>query len=114
MVSAMPASGWRRTSRSNSRSAVWPPTSGASNRPSLAARTLFAVTMTGRMSASVSMAATTGDPTRRALGPERLDLVGSCLAGHVAGQPLLTGLEEVLRPAIVEVLRDAFLPTELG
>ena len=38
----------------------------------------------------------------------------SHVAGDVAGQPLLADLEELLGPAIVEVLGDAFLAAEFG
>ena len=48
------------------------------------------------------------------LGPQGLDLVGCRLARRVASEPLLAGLEELLRPAIVEVLGDAFLAAQLG
>ena len=47
-------------------------------------------------------------------GPQCLDLVGRRLAGGVAGQPLLAGLEELLGPAVVEILGDTFLAAQLG
>src|SRR5215813_12816826 len=48
------------------------------------------------------------------LGPEYLDLIGGGFPGGIAGEPLLTGFEELLRPAIIEVLGDAFLAAKLG
>jgi len=48
------------------------------------------------------------------LGTQVLDLIGGGLAGSVAGDALLAGLEELLRPAIVEVLGDALLAAQLG
>jgi hypothetical protein len=41
------------------------------------------------------------------LGTQRLDLVRRCLARRVARQPLLAGLQELLRPAVIHALRDA-------
>ena len=43
------------------------------------------------------------------LGTQTLDLVGGRLAGGVAGEAALAGLQELLRPAIVHALSDAFL-----
>jgi hypothetical protein len=48
------------------------------------------------------------------LGSQRLDLVRSRLARRIAGEPLLAGLEELLGPAVVEILGDAFLAAQLG
>jgi hypothetical protein len=48
------------------------------------------------------------------LGAERLDLIGRRLPRGIAGEPLLAGLEELLRPTVVEVLGDAFLAAQLG
>src|SRR5258705_2610292 len=48
------------------------------------------------------------------MGAKLLDLMGGGLAGVVTGDPFLAGLEEVLRPAVVEVLGDAFLAAQLG
>jgi hypothetical protein len=43
-----------------------------------------------------------------------LHLVRGRLAGGVAGQPPLAGVEEVLRPAIADRGGDALAPTQLG
>src|SRR5258705_2129642 len=48
------------------------------------------------------------------MGAKLLDLMGGGLAGVVTGEPFLAGLEEVLRPTVVEVLGDAFLAAQLG
>jgi hypothetical protein len=48
------------------------------------------------------------------LGLECLDLVGRRLARDVACEPLLAGLEEILGPAVVEVLGDPLLAAQLG
>ena len=48
------------------------------------------------------------------LGSQRLDLVRSGLARGIASEPLLAGLQELLGPAIIEVLGDAFLAAQLG
>src|SRR6185503_15432226 len=48
------------------------------------------------------------------LGSQRLDLVRSGLARGIASEPLLAGLQELLGPAIIEVLSDAFLAAQLG
>jgi len=45
---------------------------------------------------------------------DRLDLVAGRFTGSVACQPLLAGLQEVLRPAVIEILVDALLATQLG
>src|SRR5215471_2579739 len=47
-------------------------------------------------------------------GAQHLDLIGARLAGGIAGQPLLAGLQELLAPSVVEVLGNAFLATELS
>src|SRR5690606_19234060 len=47
-------------------------------------------------------------------GAQRLDLIGGGLTGGIAGEPLLAGFEELLGPAVIEVLGDAFLAAELG
>src|SRR3990170_2740206 len=47
-------------------------------------------------------------------GAQRLDLIGGRLTGGIAGEALLTGLEELLGPSVIEVLGDAFLAAELG
>src|SRR5579863_3489836 len=47
-------------------------------------------------------------------GTERLDLIGGRLTGGITREPLLAGLEELLGPPVVEVLRYAFLAAELG
>jgi hypothetical protein len=43
-----------------------------------------------------------------------LDLVRGRLTRRVASQPLLAGLQKLLRPTIIEVLVDTFLAAELG
>jgi hypothetical protein len=48
------------------------------------------------------------------LDPQRLHLLGSGLARRVAGEPPLTGLQELLRPAVIHTLRNALLAAELG
>src|SRR5690349_4411713 len=48
------------------------------------------------------------------LSSERLDLIGGRLTGGITGKALLAGFEELLGPAVIEVLGDAFLPAQLG
>ena len=43
-----------------------------------------------------------------------LDLVRSGCPGRIARQPLLARLEEVLRPAVIQVLDDPLAPAQLG
>src|SRR6516225_6334802 len=51
---------------------------------------------------------------RTGLAAQILDLVrGRCPRG-VAGQALLTSLQKLLRPAIIEVLDNAFAAAQLG
>jgi hypothetical protein len=42
-------------------------------------------------------------------GAQHLDLIGGRLAGGIAGETLLAGLQELLAPSVVEVLGDPFL-----
>ena len=49
-----------------------------------------------------------------ALRPQPFDLVAGRFTRGIAGQPLLARLQEVLGPAIVEVLVDPFLAAQLG
>src|SRR6202020_1633363 len=51
---------------------------------------------------------------RSRFAAEILHLVGSRGARRVAGKPPFTGLEELLRPAIVHRRGDALAPTEFG
>src|SRR5262249_20220392 len=51
---------------------------------------------------------------RGRLTPQVLDLVRSCGTSRVTGQALLASLQEVLRPAIVQVLRDTLAAAQLG
>ena len=46
--------------------------------------------------------------------PQILDLVRSCGTSRVTGQALLASLQEGLRPAIVQVLRDTLAAAQLG
>src|SRR5215468_1093767 len=48
------------------------------------------------------------------LRTQPLDIIAARFACSIAGQPLLACLQEVLGPAIVEVLVDAFLAAQLG
>src|SRR5258705_13122247 len=48
------------------------------------------------------------------LSLELLDLVRGRLTRRVAGEPFLARLQELLRPAVVEVLIDSFLATQLS
>ena len=48
------------------------------------------------------------------LGAQILHLACICLAGRITGQPLLAGLEEFLRPAVIQALGDPFLAAQLG
>jgi hypothetical protein len=50
---------------------------------------------------------------RGRLGPQVPDLRARRLSRFVARQALLTGLQELLRPTVIEALRDAFAPAEL-
>jgi hypothetical protein len=45
---------------------------------------------------------------------DRLDLVAGRFTGSVACQPLLAGLQEVLRPTIIKILVDPLLAAQLG
>ena len=59
------------------------------------------------------------DPDQRllelaGLSLEFLDLVRGRLTRRVASQPLLAGIQKLLRPTIIEVLVDAFLAAEFG
>src|SRR3981189_2826947 len=51
---------------------------------------------------------------RRGLTPKIVDLVRGGGPGCIASQALLSSLQEVLRPAIVQVLRDPLAATQLG
>lgn len=51
---------------------------------------------------------------RRRLLPKFLDLGAGGLARRVARNPLLAGLKELLRPAVIEARRDPLAPAELG
>src|SRR5215475_455956 len=48
------------------------------------------------------------------LSLELLDLVRGRLTRRVAGEPFLARLQELLRPTVVEVLIDPFLPAQCG
>src|SRR5204862_5842968 len=48
------------------------------------------------------------------LTPQILALVRSCGTSRVTGQALLASLQEVLRPAIVQVLRDTLAAAQFG
>lgn len=50
----------------------------------------------------------------RGLRPQLLHLGRGGLAGRVPGQPLLPGLEELLRSAVVQARRDPLAPAKLG
>src|SRR5271157_1016140 len=50
---------------------------------------------------------------RRSLAAQLLHFVRGCSPRRIAGQALLASLEEVLRPAIIEVLNDPFAAAEL-
>lgn len=41
------------------------------------------------------------------------DFIRRCSPRRIAGQPLLAGLEEFFRPAVTEVLHDAFRTTRI-
>src|SRR5580700_5459552 len=41
-------------------------------------------------------------------------LVRGCCAGRIAGEPLLPGLKEVFRPAVIQILDDPFTTAQLG
>ena len=47
-------------------------------------------------------------------GAQVLYLIRGCFPCRVAGQPLLAGFEELLGPAIIEVLGNALLAAKLG
>ena len=51
---------------------------------------------------------------RRGLTPKTVDLVRGGGPGCIASQALLASLQEVFRPAIVQVLRDPLAATQLG
>ena len=51
---------------------------------------------------------------RAGLATQVLDLVRGGGPGCIASQALLSSLQEVLRPAIVQVLRDPLAATQLG
>ena len=51
---------------------------------------------------------------RRGLTPKIVDLVRGGGPGCIARQALLSSLQEVLRPAIVRLLRDPLAATQLG
>jgi len=48
------------------------------------------------------------------LSAQVLHLASIRLAGCITGQPLLAGVEEFLRPAVIQALGDAFLAAKLG
>ena len=48
------------------------------------------------------------------LGPQKLDLATRRFAHRVAVEALLTGLEKVLRPSVVQVRRDPLSSAQLG
>src|ERR1700675_1451858 len=48
------------------------------------------------------------------LAAQVLYLVRGCCAGRIAGEPLLPGLKEVFRPAVIQILDDPFTTAQLG
>src|SRR6056300_1981194 len=48
------------------------------------------------------------------LAAKLLDLVAVGLTGCIPGQALLASLQKLLRPAVVQILVDAFLAAQLG
>jgi hypothetical protein len=48
------------------------------------------------------------------LRPEAFDLLAGGFPRRIAGQPLLASLQELLRPAVIEVLVNALLAAKLG
>ncbi len=48
------------------------------------------------------------------LGSQGLDLIGRRLTRGIAGETLLASLQELLRPAVIEVLDNALFAPELG
>src|SRR4029077_7058312 len=55
------------------------------------------------------------DPLQGAgLAAQVLYLVRGCCAGRIAGEPLLPGLKEVFRPAVIQILDDPFTTAQLG
>src|ERR1700719_4512322 len=48
------------------------------------------------------------------LAAQILYLVRGCCAGRIAGEPLLPGLKEVFRPAVIQILDDPFTTAQLG
>src|ERR1700724_4824552 len=48
------------------------------------------------------------------LAAQVLYLVRGCCAGRIAGEPLLPGLKEVFRPAVIQILDDPFATAQLG
>jgi hypothetical protein len=51
---------------------------------------------------------------RAGLATQILDLIGAGGARRIASQAALAGLHELLRPGVVEALRDPFLAAKLG
>src|ERR1700724_868700 len=43
-----------------------------------------------------------------------LSLAGVSSPGRIAGEPLLPGLKEVFRPAVIQILDDPFATAQLG
>src|SRR3954469_15606975 len=48
------------------------------------------------------------------LGTQPLDLITGGFANRVTRESLLPGLQKLLRPAVIQVLVDAFLAAQLG
>jgi len=48
------------------------------------------------------------------LAPQVLDLIGRCRTRRVARKALLPGLQELLRPAVLQALSDAFTAAQPG
>src|ERR1700680_4044243 len=48
------------------------------------------------------------------LAAQVLYLVRGCCAGRIAGEPLLPGLKEVFRPAVIQILDDPLTTAQLG
>jgi len=48
------------------------------------------------------------------LAAQFLDLIGGRLTGGIAGQALLASFQKLLRPALIQVLVDAFLAAQFG
>ena len=46
--------------------------------------------------------------------PQMFDLIGIGSSGCITREPLLTGLQELLRPTVIEPLGDALLAAQLS